>query len=64
MPEEEVLQQVIIQQTSGNEVRAFAQYGQPGEYQPVERQVEISYDSLSQSEKDVWDACIEMIKAE
>ena len=64
MPEEEVLQQVVTQQTSGNEMRAFAQYGQPGEYQPIERTVEISYDSLSQPKKDIWDAYIEMIKAE
>jgi hypothetical protein len=53
------LQQIVVQETTAPIVRALAQYGTG--FTP-ETQVEVVYDDLSQAEKDIWDAFVEMIK--
>lgn len=53
------LQQIVVQETTAPYVRALAQYGTG--FIP-ETQVEVVYDDLSQDEKDIWDAFVEMIK--
>lgn len=53
------LQQIVIQETTAPFVRALAQYGT--EFIP-ETQVEVVYDDLTASEKETWDAFVEMIK--
>lgn len=53
------LQQVVVQETTAPYKRALAQYGTG--FVP-ESQIEIVYDDLSDTEKQVYDAFIEMIK--
>lgn len=56
----ENLQQIVVQITTAPIVRALAQYGT--DLMPSE-QKEIVYSELSESEKLVFDAFVEMIKA-
>jgi hypothetical protein len=53
------LQQIVLQETTAPYVRALAQYGTG--LMP-ETQVEVVYDDLTTSEKETWDAFVEMIK--
>ena len=55
----ENLQQIVLQETTAPYVRALAQYGTG--LMP-ETQVEVVYDDLTTSEKETWDAFVEMIK--
>jgi hypothetical protein len=55
----ENLQQIVVQLTTSPFERALAQYGTS--FMP-DNQIEIIYSELSDSEKDVWDAFITMIK--
>jgi hypothetical protein len=53
------LQQIVLQETTAPFVRALAQYGT--DFIP-ERQIEIIYSELSDSEQAIWDSFVEMIK--
>ncbi len=53
------LQQIVLQETTAPFIRALAQYGNG--FIP-EEQTEIKYEDLTQQEKDVWDAFVNMIK--
>lgn len=55
------LKQIVLQETTAPYVRALAQYGDANTFSP-ESQIEIIYSELSQNEKLVWDAFVEMIK--
>lgn len=55
----ENLQQIVVQLTTAPIVRALAQYGT--DLMPLS-QIEIIYSELSISEKEIFDAFIEMIK--
>lgn len=55
----ENLQQIIVQIETAPFVRSLAQYG--SEIMPTE-QKEIIYSELSDSEKDIFDSFVEMIK--
>lgn len=54
------LQQIVVQQTTAPYVRALAQYGES--FIP-ESQTEIIYDELSDSEKQIWDDFVQLIKS-
>jgi hypothetical protein len=54
------LQQIVLQETTAPYVRALAQYGEG--FIP-ELQKEIIYDELSDSEKQTWDAFVQLIKS-
>jgi len=56
----ENLQQIVVQETTADEVRALAQYGSG--IMP-EKQVMVIYSELSDSEKAIWDAFVTMIKS-
>jgi hypothetical protein len=56
----ENLQQIVVQETTTSYKRALAQYGTG--FMP-ENQVEVTYDELGPSDKAIYDAFIEMIKA-
>jgi hypothetical protein len=53
------LQQIVVQMTTAPFERALAQYGT--NFIP-DTQIEIIYSELSDSEKQIWDAFITMIK--
>ncbi len=55
----ENLQQIVVQLTTSPFERALAQYGT--NFIP-DTQIEIIYSELSDSEKQIWDAFITMIK--
>ena len=55
----ENLQQIVVQLTTSPFERALAQYGTS--FMP-ESQTEIIYSELSEGDKVIWDAFIEMIK--
>lgn len=55
----ENLQQVVVQMTTAPIVRALAQYGTS---MMPETQAEIVYSELLQSEKDIFDSFVAMIK--
>jgi hypothetical protein len=54
----ENLQQIVLQETTAPFVRALAQYGTG--LMP-ESQIEIIYSELSEEEKAIWDAFVQMI---
>lgn len=54
------LQQIVLQETTAPYVRALAQYGTG--LMP-ESQVEVVYNDLTASEKETWDAFVELIKS-
>lgn len=54
----ETLNQIVVQLTTAPFERALAQYGEI--YTPT--QVEIIYSDLSEEEKLIWDAYVDMIK--
>ncbi len=56
----ENLQQIVVQETTSDEVRALAQYGTG--IMP-EKQIIIIYSDLSDSDKATWDAFVTMIKS-
>ena len=56
----ENLQQIVVQETTAPYVRALAQYG---EGIMPDTQVEIIYDNLTTSEKEIWDNFVIMIKS-
>ena len=56
----ENLQQIVVQETTAPYVRALAQYG--AEFMPAS-QVEVIYSDLSEADKKVWDAFVELIKS-
>ena len=55
----ETLQQIVLQETTAPFVRALAQYGTT--FMP-ETQIEIVYSELTDNEKEIWDAFVNMIK--
>ena len=55
----ENLQQIVLQETTAPFVRALAQYGTS--FLP-ETQVEVIYSELTDNEKAIWDAFVDMIK--
>lgn len=55
----ENLQQIVLQETTAPFVRALAQYGTS--FLP-ETQVEVIYLELTDDEKAIWDAFVDMIK--
>ena len=55
----ENLQQIVVQLTTAHFERALAQYGTS--FMP-ESQTEIIYSELTETDKAIWDAFIEMIK--
>jgi hypothetical protein len=56
----ENLQQIVVQETTSDEVRALAQYG--AGIMP-EKQIIIIYSELSDDDKAIWDAFVTMIKS-
>ena len=56
----EPLQQIVLQETTAPFVRALAQYGTT--FIP-ETQIEIIYSELTDDEKEIWDAFVNMIKS-
>jgi hypothetical protein len=56
----ENLQQIVVQETTASYKRALAQYGTG--FIP-ETQIEVIYDNLTDEEKIIYDAFVEMIKA-
>ena len=56
----ENLQQIVVQETTTEEKRALAQYGE-GIMPDIQK--EIIYSELNEQEKGVYDAFIEMIKS-
>ena len=55
----ENLQQIVVQETTAQYVRALAQYGTS--FMP-ETQIEVIYSELTEEEKVIWNAFITMIK--
>jgi hypothetical protein len=55
----ENLQQIVLQETTAPFVRALAQYGTS--FLP-ETQVEVIYLELTDDEKAIWDAFVDLIK--
>jgi hypothetical protein len=55
----ENLQQIVVQETTAPYVRALAQYGT--DFMPA-AQIEVIYSDLSEADKIIWDAFVEMIK--